>query len=106
MVAGDHQSAAVQGNDRSANRSRAHHHYRGRLLPVPPHLSAAQGGQIMRKGQGTGAEVLNPGESGIGGSNPGERAMGAAYLTKLVVYLDRGVHRRREGAGAVTRISG
>jgi hypothetical protein len=32
----------------------------------------------MRKGQGTGAEVLNPGESGIGGSNPGERAMGCA----------------------------
>src|SRR3954452_18905125 len=78
MVAGDPQAAAVQGTDRSANRSGAHHHYRGRPLPVPPHLSAAQGGQIMRKGQGTGAEVLNPGESGIGGSNPGERAMGGA----------------------------
>jgi hypothetical protein len=32
----------------------------------------------MRKGQGTGAEVLTPGETGIGGSNAGARAMGCA----------------------------
>src|SRR3954463_6264980 len=32
----------------------------------------------MRKGQETGAEVLTPGETGIGGSNAGARAMGGA----------------------------
>jgi hypothetical protein len=32
----------------------------------------------MRKGQETGAEVLTPGETGIGGSNAGARAMGCA----------------------------
>jgi hypothetical protein len=42
-ITGHPQSAAVQGAGRSADGPSAHSHHRCRLLPVSPHLGAAQG---------------------------------------------------------------
>jgi hypothetical protein len=49
VVAGDPKSAAVQGVDRSADRSGPHHHHGGGLLPVPPHHGPTQGRENMMR---------------------------------------------------------